>query len=545
MGLLDFLKPAWDPARVTPPWDPSRRAIYDHVQAHLREDGPGLREGGETLPDEPPADDSQVRWAAGALDGVGTHHGGWAGGSEQIPQLMKALQDVLKRLDPGTLQAFYDLLVQEGAISLVDPLLDHVRQAASAGSLDTTRLWKLALWMAQRAPDREPVKVAMAILGMFTGKDHRETLVTLGRHDEFTLYAAVAMANTFDDPEEALLGLARNVEGWGRVHLVERLTPMASRPETKHWLLTEGHKNGVMGEYVGFACATGGRLHEALEPESVEPDILLGAGEILEILATAGGGPFQGLEAYAQGPLSVQRFLDHAERAPALLQTFLTCHALQTWAADPPDTEGDEASPWSQEEREEVGRRCEALLQYEHWRPLALEGLASPDRQAFFDADRAAGILGIDTWPIHLQRLREGNSDSWFSVARTTDPVRMAEVVALAEARLPLAAMASGPEMKMFGGALSNEFHALDAVVQALGSFAGLGWPLIRTAMRSPVIRARNMAIKALEGWGRENWPEAVPALLSQCLAAEPDESVRRRFDRLIRGVPTDSEEDT
>jgi hypothetical protein len=56
------------------PWD-QRPSIYDHIRSHTNPEQPGLTEGGETLPDEARVNEgSQIRWAAGAMDGVMGHH---------------------------------------------------------------------------------------------------------------------------------------------------------------------------------------------------------------------------------------------------------------------------------------------------------------------------------------------------------------------------------------------------------------------------------------------------------------------------------------
>ena len=44
-------------------------SIYEHVRRHLRRDGPGLLEDGETLPDEALLE-GDLRWAPGALEGA-------------------------------------------------------------------------------------------------------------------------------------------------------------------------------------------------------------------------------------------------------------------------------------------------------------------------------------------------------------------------------------------------------------------------------------------------------------------------------------------
>src|SRR5215831_5123643 len=56
------------------PWH-RRPSILEFISSHVPTDGPGLNEGGHTLPDEEQVGQgSKMRWAAGAMDGVATHH---------------------------------------------------------------------------------------------------------------------------------------------------------------------------------------------------------------------------------------------------------------------------------------------------------------------------------------------------------------------------------------------------------------------------------------------------------------------------------------
>jgi hypothetical protein len=74
----------------------------------------------------------------------------------------------------------------------------------------------------------------------------------------------------------------------------------------------------------------------------------------------------------------------------------------------------------------------------------------------------------------------------------------------------------------------------LDFVVQELRNYPGKGWNLIRTALRTPGIRTRNMGIRALEAWAPDSWPSDAKQLLEQCLATEPDEDVRTLLRTLL-----------
>src|ERR1700722_2559019 len=58
------------------PWD-RHPSILEFIRSHAAADKPGLSEHGYTLPDEERiSHGSKIRWAAGAMDGVMTHHMG-------------------------------------------------------------------------------------------------------------------------------------------------------------------------------------------------------------------------------------------------------------------------------------------------------------------------------------------------------------------------------------------------------------------------------------------------------------------------------------
>src|SRR4051812_29052383 len=66
----------------TMPWDHGP-SILEFVRSHVAEGKPGLSGDGYTLPDEDRINQgSKRRWAAGAWDGVATHHMG-AGQNEE------------------------------------------------------------------------------------------------------------------------------------------------------------------------------------------------------------------------------------------------------------------------------------------------------------------------------------------------------------------------------------------------------------------------------------------------------------------------------
>jgi hypothetical protein len=88
-------------------------------------------------------------------------------------------------------------------------------------------------------------------------------------------------------PGQSLWTLAKNVDGWGRIHVVERLA-QTENPHIKDWLLREGFRNSVMYEYLAYTCATAGGLVAALSQGTVDRELLTSTGELLDALIAEG-----------------------------------------------------------------------------------------------------------------------------------------------------------------------------------------------------------------------------------------------------------------
>ena len=198
------------------------------------------------------------------------------------------------------------LLTAKGTLPRIDPLLTLIRARRRPGP---GRLQSIARWLATTAPDREPVKTGITLLGLVAGHEDRELFLTLGRHEEFTLHAAVALAITEDDPKPFLMELASNVTGWGRIEIIESLADTRNE-QIKAWLLREGCRNSIMNEYTALICARTGDLLGALKDPAPDAALLAGAGVILRALIP-GGGPAEGIEAYTDGAEMAELYLKH------------------------------------------------------------------------------------------------------------------------------------------------------------------------------------------------------------------------------------------
>ena len=159
----------------------------------------------------------------GSLDGVMTHHMGPGENEEVVRKTVELVLAYSRQPTATNKAAVYQHVIAAHIVSIIDPVIEALLNEAGIGH---GRLYELARSFVTEAPDREPVKFGIALLGLFRQPADQEFFLTLGRHDEFTLFCAVAVTNSSEDHDEALWRLARNATGWGRIHAVERLARM-------------------------------------------------------------------------------------------------------------------------------------------------------------------------------------------------------------------------------------------------------------------------------------------------------------------------------
>jgi hypothetical protein len=526
---------SWDLHDVELPWWVDRPSLYRHVRAHIWPDETGLAEDGETLPDEERVrGESKIGWAPGAMDGV---FGGIESAERVVDEIVRALCELTEEVTTERAAELYDLLAEHRAVDYIDPLLESVREE----DLDQERLHAVARWLAKEAPDREPVKAGIALLGLFHGSADREVLLTLGRHEEFTLYSAVALLNTEGDPERQLYTLARHVTGWGRIQIVKRLAGTQDE-EIKAWMLREGYQNNIMYEYTAYSCATTGDLLSALSSPEPDEALLKGAADILSALIDGRGGPAEGIGEYEDGAEATELFLERLRDRRVDFEQLVAVGTIKRFLEEEEGEVRDPALGWPQR-RTVLLEHVNAILSRPGWERQVRRGLASGDERTFHNAVQAARVIGVDTWDACFERLERGEGGywSWYFVMQTDNPERIDRVVALAEERLPLEQIATGPADELGLGPDFEHHSALGLVLQDLGPFPGKGWPLVRAGLQSQVVSNRNLAVRALAAWGREAWPEEAGTLLRDALENEPREDIRDYMRKVLAGEPLDS----
>jgi hypothetical protein len=507
-------------------------SIYGHVLAHIPEDGPGLLPGGTRLPDDPEPDpNGEVTMAPGLVDEI-LERGTVVANEQAAAASFRLIQEVLRQpLAPGAYEALVEDLRGKENLGFLDPLISRVYDAGFRRG----EIRDLALGLATRSSDRTPVKVGITLFGLCATIEDRDILLSLGRHEEFTHYAGVALTNAFEDAEPLLWELAKVVESWGRINLVRQLASTGN-PEIKAWILKEGSEGFPAQFILAYIAATSGELASALSAQEIDDAVYMAAGRILvNLIAARAIETHQDIDDYADGPEAIRRYLAHAARKQETLEGFAPLALIVDYLEL---RDGEEASVlrgterrrnrrplpkgWTKKERERSATYARWILRRSAWRELIEDGLRSEDVRTFHLAEDAAGWLGDDTFPVILDRIRRSPTDDsvWTDATRRAQDVgQWNEVLQAAIERL---SRHDTPEVGMFP-------RWMLMISQEMQRFPGMGWPLVRTALEGPLVIERRFGLRSL-GWFLEDewrWPTDADDVLDLMARSDPDQQTR------------------
>lgn len=508
-----------------------QESIFDFIKRHIDNQYDCLQDSDIKLPDETKLfTDDDLHWVSGGLDGAYIHNFGVKSERKIVNKISKLLLSIAKNGSEKSKSELYKILEKDSVIDFIDPALE---KTTSRGISAEPYLYDFAKSLAFHSPDRGPVKFAIALLGLIRNPDDLELIRTLGKHEEFTLYSAVAITNMLESPDLELYHLAQAVDGWGKIHLVERLSHTKNE-EIQNWLLRKGYQNRIMYEYLAYICAVTGNLHKALDAEFIDKELFDGAGEIIESLIN--GGPAESIDDYEYSSEAIKGYLRHFSTFPFELKHFIVLHSIKVYLTDLEFSDDSSEDGWDSDSQSQALMVIEKLLDNVQWRSLAEKGLSNDDDSVFYGANRAAKLLNMDTWDIHWKRLSEKPTDSgrWYAVMSQVNSERIDVVLGFASRELPLEDIATGAGNEMGLGPNFESHSCLDYILQELYAYPGKGKDLILTGLKSPVVRNRNMALNALEAWDKSLLDEEIIKSLGSALSVEPNEDIKKRIDKLL-----------
>ena len=452
--------------------------------------------------------------------------------SRRVQTLLSALKRLLREATDENLKSLYDVVLEESILPIADAFQSELLKNVPSHEAKVAQIGR---YFAAGADRREATKFGILLLEVSGNRTDSSLLETLALNDEFTLFAALALAHATDDPAQALWSIAKRVHGWGRIQVVERLNGTRNL-EIQGWMIREGFRNEVMDSYLAGICARTGNLHLALNSSDIDQHLLDGAAGIIRALLE--GGPGDAIDDYEHAPDAIQRYVGHILEVNGLnLEHFLCVSEILGFLSNDEGWESRLSKGWTGELRGQIRDQCREIVNRDVWRKKVAVGLESEDPMIFDEADITAAKLKIDTRDLHFARVRSApiTSDSWYRLLQQTDETQIDEIIDFASSVLPLEKIAAGPTDHLGLGPGYEAHGALDWLLQDLKRFPCRGWQLIKTGLRSPVVRNRNLALQAFLAWPRDRWPAEALGLLQQAAQMEPNEDLRGRLENATR----------
>jgi len=473
----------------------------------------------------PPGD--AIGWVPGEADGYALYRRGIIGDISVVEQFVELIATASRSPNDPIYQLLTNLSASAGIVAYTDPLMDSFSDPQDIG-FDPDGARTIGLHLAQQSKEIEAVKLGMLLLGSFGTEEDEDVLLSLGRHEEFTLYTTIALSNLSENADEDLWHLAKELDGWGKIHIVRRLAT-SQNPEIKSWLLREGYKNSIGDGEVATVVAIGGDLAGALSAEEIDNELLLSTDRLIASLAVQEQG--RGLVALPNAAFIVSRYMAHMgshdptlERLYALTEIDKLVSQLSLVARLNARSAG-----WTTKAHEHVQSAVRSSLANPHWTELVTESLHSNDEDQFARANYLAEDLGMETWDVHWSRLEEKPGDElrWLSVLSRVNEERLEQVLNLAREVLTDGTAKDGSP---------QSDSVTSAVLKHLKPFPGQGWFLVEHALSKTNINQRNEALDTLSSWDREHWPSGAVSTLSERSEIETDPKLKARLAALLAG---------
>jgi len=165
--------------------------------------------------------------------------------------MLNPLERLARDATDTNLKSLYDAVVEESILPIADAFQSELSKILPSHK---SKLAQIGRYFATEADRREATKFGILLMGVCGNRADAPLLETLALHDEFTLFAALALPHVTDDREGALWNIAQRVRGWGHIQVVERLNETRNQ-EIQAWMLREGSRNEVMDSYLAGICA--------------------------------------------------------------------------------------------------------------------------------------------------------------------------------------------------------------------------------------------------------------------------------------------------
>ena len=465
-------------------------------------------------------------WVPGALDGAFGHH---VGSNETDKQMAQILKDIALHGKTKDKVSFYKYIEEDHISSYIDSFIEKIIEIKTPNSIHLKDWIK---FLVLESPDRGAVKMGIALSGITKYTELIDSIRILGRHEEFTLYASVALMNLTENSEMELWELAKQVHGWGRIHLVERLEN-TENPDIKEWILREGYRNSIMYEYLALIAAETGELLSTLNRNDVDNDLLISASEIIEALVME--GPVDGISVYKHSYELIFRYLKLIMKKQKSIEFVITCDRINDYVDSIELSDFEIKQGWTEKSINEVKSILNHIFSDDSWKDFILSLVNTDDEVKFWKVNQAAKVFNLDMKDIHWKKVKEKPNDSgrWYRLIESYGKTIDNELLNYAKSILPLDEMCTGAKNEMGLGNEYSNYSILMYILQSLRDKNGLGKEFVLYGLRSPIINNRNMSINVIESWSKNLIDIELIKYIDVAIKGETNNDVKNRLENL------------
>lgn len=426
--------------------------------------------------------------------------------------------DTNEQLDQK-LGAIYGFMLENSTITYTDSFFDLLTERKDEVSLGL--IYKISKMFLTEASHREPVKWAIAFIGLLNMSEEDIELVALfGLSEEFTKFVAVALYR--HDQNELIFELAKKVHGWGRVTYLQYLEP--AHASIRQWLLLEGYKCSLGTNHTAYECLLKGNLLDYIQTYGWDDELYTSVGDLL--LGMIDDGPGNAIADYEDAKEVIKAFIEEGQTRCRTLEQFWILVKLFHYLGDHGQNDG-----WEEEERTATRKRIGdlGLRSGIDWKSMAYE-----DIRNFKNRD-ILKVFSVNVWEeLFALAVEDEVFDDWYVLSETKNIDQYKRLCVLAENRFELDHIASGPKDELGLGSEFGQHIDLTIIVQNLRNFDEIiGEELVAAALQSPVTNNRNMALNVIQTY--ERIPEMFINIIQKNLEIDPNENVKERYAKILR----------
>lgn len=446
------------------------KSLYEVIKESIKD---GELPDTFSLPKDGDDDPNKIKWADGALDGVGIFH---MGQPEVSDDLVKTIADAFSMLPDNNkaMARMRDFFAKIPPVRGIDDIQRYIIN--NTQTLDANQVYSLAIDCVFSS-EVDMVKLGMLIIEIFNEPDERikEIIRTLGLSDEFTIFSVFNMM-TWENGNQEIFELAKKVHGWGRIHSVERLNPETQ--EIKDWLLAEGINNDVVRDYSALEVFEKVGIASLLKSQITDTQL----NQIANVLDSMfEEGPVRGISALPENDAKdlIGDYIKQAEKHTLSLDI---CNLLLTIADD--------------ERFEEYAEQCNAILNSSKSKEMIDKELENGNA---INLAKATGIPYKEKIFAHMK----SDFDKGFGNcgALLDDDHYREQVIDIFRKSLPIVRMTGEPTTA--GGYFEKyaDYNKLAYLIQFLNEYPMCGSDLIIVALNMPIVQCRTQAIRTISEW--------------------------------------------